>query len=105
MALPLETRANATETEKFRRLAGRDTKIVDQAETALPASGVRPFRRRVPGARRRFLEMEVGGVEFACRAEPVPILDDEFSALRLDEAVASQLLQGPVHVHGRESDG
>src|SRR5215203_2048042 len=97
-ALDARQRARAG---KVPALAGA-AKMVRQAEAALPTSGVRPFRRRLAGARRRLLEVEVGGVEFAGRAEPVPILDDDFSGLRLDEAVVPQLLQGPVHVHGRE---
>src|SRR5215212_5526646 len=48
--------------------------------------------------------MEVGRVELPGRAKPVPVFDDDFSALRLDETVVPQLLQGAVHVHGREPE-
>src|SRR5215207_2001572 len=48
-------------------------------------------------------QVEVSGIELACLFEPVPVQHRDRAVSQGDQSVTPKLLQGPVHVHGRET--
>ena len=47
--------------------------------------------------------MQVGGIEIPCLLQALPVENVEPGALQADQAVCPKLLEGPVHMHGRQA--
>src|SRR5215213_5522282 len=55
------------------------------------------------GLCRLFAQVKVSGVELACLSEPVPVQHRDRAVPQGDQSITPEVLQGPVHMHGRET--